>query len=220
MSKGIFILLFIILISLKLLHQKNRKEEDVIREKMKNRQEKAKKIEEIEQSIFSQHPITQEIITLIKDTDLHDEIGAKLSDVEIENIERETGLELPLSYKIFLKYFGDGGTWIYTQPIDSIKDRHQFIELRNNLGKQIELVGEKEIATNTLWCLMTEDANGGTWCWLTSEVNGEGEWPLAYYSIHDNKLHYKVENFTEWLKILVKNQSEVIVDLDYKLGLG
>ncbi|WP_299105640.1 SMI1/KNR4 family protein [uncultured Tenacibaculum sp.] len=204
------------------MNQNNKKEEDVIKKKMKNRYEKAKKINEIKESLFNQHPITQQIITLIEDSDLHSEVGATLSDIEVKNIEREIDLELPLSYKIFLKYFGDGGTWIYTQPIDSIKDNFQRKNLRSNLGERIEIVGEKEIETNSLLFLMTEDANGGAWCWLTSEANEEGEWPLAYYSIRDDKLHYKTENFTEWLKTLVLTKSEVIVelDLDFRLGLG
>ena len=87
---------------------------------------------------------------------------------------------------------------------------------------KIELVGEKEILANTLLCLMTEDSNGGAWFWLTSEASKNGEWPLAYYSLSDKKLHYKVKNFTEWLKILTKNENEVIrgLDVDEKLGLG
>ena len=66
---------------------------------------------------------------------------------------------------------------------------------------------------------MTEDSNGGAWCWLTSEKK-ENEWALAYYI--NQKLHFKVENFTEWLNLLTKNGYEVIRELDTEdeLGLG
>jgi hypothetical protein len=95
-------------------------------------------------------------------------------------------------------------------------------EYRKELGNTIELVGEKEIEVNTLLSLMTEDSNGGAWVWLTSENSESGEWPLAYYSLSDKKLHYKVKNFTEWLRLLTKCKSEVIreLDVDDKLGLG
>ncbi|TXD49838.1 hypothetical protein [Polaribacter sp. IC073] len=65
---------------------------------------------------------------------------------------------------------------------------------------------------------MTEDSNGGAWCWLISEEKKDNEWALAYYI--DQKLHYKVENFTEWLNILAKDGYEVIRELDTEEELG
>ncbi len=90
------------------------------------------------------------------------------------------------------------------------------------MDSEIELVGEKQIKVDSLLCLMTEDSNGGAWCWLTSEGKDDGEWALAYYSLHDRKLYYKVKDFTEWLRLLVMSKGEVIRELDNenKLGLG
>ncbi|WP_299618453.1 hypothetical protein [uncultured Tenacibaculum sp.] len=69
---------------------------------------------------------------------------------------------------------------------------------------------------------MSGDSNGGAWVWLTSEKKEDNEWSLAYYSIQDQRLYFKVANFTEWLKLLYRSKGEVIreLDKDYILGLG
>ncbi|WP_431167726.1 SMI1/KNR4 family protein [Tenacibaculum halocynthiae] len=165
----------------------------------------------------------KELIRILNvDSKQHQEIGPKLTDNEIQEIERKIGLNLPESYKIFLKEFGNGAYWIYFNSLDDIKHFSYLKEYQKELGNTIELVGEKEIKVNTLLSLMAEDSNGGSWVWLTSENSGSGEWPLAYYSLNDKKLHYKVKNFTEWLRLLTKCKSEVIreLDIDNKLGLG
>ena len=165
----------------------------------------------------------KELIRILNaDSKQHQEIGPKLTDIEIQEVERKIGLTLPESYKIFLKEFGNGAYWIYMTSLDDINRFSYLKEYRKELGNTIELVGEKEIEVSTLLSLMTEDSNGGAWVWLTSENLESGEWPLAYYSLSDKKLHYKVKNFTEWLRLLTKCKSEVIreLDVDDKLGLG
>lgn len=165
----------------------------------------------------------KELIHILnEDSEKHQEIGAKLTYSEIRDVENELGLKLPPSYKQFLKEFGNGAYWLYMNSIDDIKQKNYLYKYRNYLGKTIELIGDKDYEVDSLLCLMSEDSNGGAWVWLTSENNMDGEWPLAYYSINDKKLHYKVENFVEWLKLLTKNKYEVIRELDVenKLGLG
>ncbi len=160
---------------------------------------------------------------LLEDRDKHEKVGPKLKNHEIEKIEQEINLILPNSYKTFLKEFGDGAYWVYAQAIDTISTKPYWLNsFRKELGTKIKLEGTKEIKVETLLCLMTEDANGGAWCWLTEEECLNGEWSLAYYSRSDNQLHYKVENFTKWLKILLDSKYEVIAELDVedKLGLG
>lgn len=165
----------------------------------------------------------QELIKILnKDSNQHQDIGSKLTDSEIKEIELQIGLTLPNSYKIFLTQFGNGANWLYMNPIDDLKRFSYLRKFRKKLGKTVELVGEKEIDVDSLLCLMTEDSNGGAWCWLTTENTSGGEWPLAYFSMDDNKLHYKVEGFTEWLRLLTKSKYEVIRELDTEdeLGLG
>lgn len=175
-----------------------------------------------EQTSTTENQMKELIKILIADSKQHQEIGPKLTNSEIQDVENELGLKLPPSYKIFLKEFGNGAYWLYMNSIDDIKQHNFLKKYRKDLGETIELVGGKEFKVDSLLCLMTEDSNGGAWVWLTSENKKNGEWPLAYYSLSDKKLHYKVENFIEWLRLLTKTKHEVIRELDVedKLELG
>ncbi len=153
------------------------------------------------------------IIQLTDDYEKHQKIGSKLSDKKINELEAKIELDLPTSYKLFLKYFGDGARKVYGNSINKVTQANWLPEIRKNIQEKIEINNEK-VNTNSLWCLISKDSNGGAWCWLTSEGNENGEWPLVYYSAQDKKLHHKISNFTEWLKIIVKNKSEIISSLN------
>jgi hypothetical protein len=215
----IFIILGVISFGVSLLVKKNKKDSNETRKKMLDRVNQAKKVDAYRNSSDFQHPISNSIVTLLENFNVHGEVSEKLNDKEIELIEEKLELSFPYSYKIFLKYFGDGGSWVYSQDIDNIQNYSWLGDYRKNLGETIQLE-EKVIRVDSLLCLMTEDSNGGAWCWLTSKGSDKKEWPLAYYS--EGKLHYKVENFTEWLKILTETGHEIIRELDVeeKLGLG
>ena len=162
------------------------------------------------------------IVNAIKeDASKHLNIEEKLTDDEILSIEKKIGKSLPESYKHFLKTIGAGAELIYYQPIDDIR-RYNYLNSFRKLSQEIELVNEKNVPVNSLLCLMSEDSNGGAWVWLTSEKKENNEWSLAYYSIQDQRLHFKVANFTEWLKVLYRSKGEVIreLDKDYILGMG
>ncbi|MCL7762280.1 SMI1/KNR4 family protein [Polaribacter sp. Z014] len=214
-----FIILGVISFGVSLLAKKNKEKSDETRKKMLKKVEQAKNIERFKNSPDFQHPISNAILNLLENFDVHDKVGKKLNDEEITSIENKLQLKLPISYKIFLKYFGDGGYWVFTQGIDGIQNYSYLKDYNQSLGETIQLE-EQSVNVDSLLCLMTEDSNGGAWCWLTSEVVKDNEWSLAYYI--DHKLHYKVKNFTEWLKLLTKEGYEVIRELDTeeKLGLG
>ncbi|WP_299712809.1 SMI1/KNR4 family protein [uncultured Tenacibaculum sp.] len=156
-----------------------------------------------------------------EDTSKHLNVQEKLTDDEILSIEKKIGKSLPESYKYFLKNIGAGAELIYYQPIDDIR-RYNYLNSFRKLSQEIELVNEKNVPLNSLLCLMSGDSNGGAWVWLTSEKKEDNEWSLAYYSIQDQRLYFKVANFTEWLKLLYRSKGEVIreLDKDYILGLG
>ena len=221
MKIGILAFVFFSSLIIRFLHLENKKKSDEIKNKMLERNKIAKRIKAIKESSHNKHKISQLLITMLEEFRFHNNVQPILRETEIIEIEKQINLTLPQSYKLFLKYFGDGGNWIYTNSIDSIRNRSWLSDYRNELNAKIELEC-KEIKVDSLLCLMTEDSNGGAWCWLTSEGNKDGEWPLAYYSLSDKKLHYKVKNFTEWLKILTNSKGEVIreLDLDDKLELG
>ena len=218
---GLFILLGIISFSVSLLIKKNRKRSDEIRKRMLDKVSQVKDIETFKSSSDYKSLISNSIITLLEDFDVHQQVAKKMNNQEIQLIKKKLNLNLPNSYKIFLKYFGDGAYWIYFQTIDQIQNYSWLKDYRDNLGETLQL-NKETIDVDSLLCLMSEDSNGGAWCWLTFQQNNDGEWPLAYYSISDKKLHYKVKNFTEWLKILTETKYEVIreLDIDEKLGLG
>jgi hypothetical protein len=218
----IHIILGVVSFGALLLAKNNKKKSEENQKKMQDRRNYEKRFDLFKNSSDFQHSISPFILKLLEKYEEHEKVEKRISVQEIKNIEGELQLTLPESYKIFLKHFGDGGDWVFNQNIDSVRNFSWFTDYRENLYTKIELVGEKKVDVNTLLCLMTEDSNGGAWCWLTSEVSGNGEWPLAYYSLSDEKLHYKVENFTEWLKILTDEGNEVIreLDVDEKLDLG
>ncbi|MDX6745666.1 SMI1/KNR4 family protein [Polaribacter sp. PL03] len=215
----LFIVLGIVSFGVSLLVKKNKEESNKTRERMLAKVNQAKNIEKFKNSLDSQHPISTSIVHLLENFEIHDDVGNKLNEEEIKSIENKLQLELPVSYKIFLKYFGDGGSWVFSQYIDSIQNHSYLKNYNKSLGETIQL-DKQIIHVDSLLCLMTEDSNGGAWCWLTSEEKKDNEWALAYYI--DQKLHYKVENFTEWLNILAKDGYEVIrvLDTEEELGLG
>lgn len=147
----------------------------------------------------------------------HMKIGDKLTNWEIDEIEESINKKLPESYKRFLKEFGDGSYWSYSieQGIDSAKDIESFAKRRSSIKLEtLESDGFGSFKTESLLCLMCWNSNQGAWLWLSSENNDTGEWPIAYYSPHDERLHYKIPNFTRWLELLSSYKGELIRELD------
>jgi len=165
------------------------------------------------------------LIAILKsDLELHKDVEKTVTDVEIKEAELKLGVQLPPSYKQFLKEFGNGAYWLYhvDQSVNGVHQIHWFSEYRNYVPDTVHTDGFGSFESNTLLCLMTEDSNGGAWCWITTEDKENGEWSLAYYNINDEKFYYKVSNFIEWLEIATTCKEEVIRELDVEeiLGLG
>lgn len=180
------------------------------------------------ESIKADITMLELIKILMEDSDYHENIESKITDSEIEKSENEMGINLPNSYKLFLKKFGNGAESLYhiDQTINGVNMEygaiHWFGKYRKYLGEEINSDGFGVFKRDSLLCLMTENSNGGAWVWLTSETSKDGEWPLAYYNIDDGKLYYKVSNFKELIRIATKCKYEVIRELDKedKLTLG
>jgi hypothetical protein len=162
-----------------------------------------------------------------------------LSDADIQTLTEQSGFKLPPSYLGFLYEFGNGdvtnlGSYqIFHQDIDAPDNVWDFTRAKPNAPDPVPVDGGSPVPKNSLFCLMTEDSNGGAWCWLTSEADADGEYPLAYYysgTIEDDyesenpvkSLFYRVPNFTTWLEILVRGHQEVIrsLDVNHRLHLG
>ena len=217
METKYYIILGIFSALVMILRNRNEVESEKIEKKKAVRIKALNLLDKFKKSTDFNHPISISIVRLLENYHFHENVRNTLSEKEIEKIEKELNLTLPLSYKIFLKYFGDGGDWIFVQYIDSIQS-YPFLKEYKNLGKFIKLENE-DIKTDKLLCLMTEDSNGGAWCWITHQEKKDNEWSLAYYI--GGCLHYKVKNFTEWLNVVASDR-EVIreYDIEEKLGLG
>lgn len=202
------------------LRNRNEKDAENISKKKAVREKSRTLLLAFQKSSDFNHPISKSIVKLLEYYHVHDNVNDTLTEYQIDRIEKRLNLKLPKSYKIFLKYFGDGGDWIFCQYIDSIEKGGYLKEFDtfNQLDEDLFLE-DKKIKKTSLLSLMCEDSNGGAWCWLTHENGKDNEWPLAYYK--DGRLHYKVKNFTEWLKVTASNR-EVIreYDIEEKLGLG
>lgn len=163
------------------------------------------------------------ISKLKKDAKHHQEVGKPLKLADIEAFERKIGVNISPSYSLFLQEFGDGAYWLYgCQPLDATNNPFWLKDLQPNVPEMVPLESDY-ISIESLFCLMTEDSNGGSWCWITSQPSPDGEYPLAYYHSWEKKLFYKIASFPRWLNILIDNKSEVIRILDEdqdKLGLG
>ena len=216
-----YIILGVISSLIVILRKKNLADSKNIEKRKAVREKSRKMLIRLNESRDVNHPISKYILKLLENFHAHEKISKTLLEEEIKAIEGNLNLTLPKSYKIFLKYFGDGGNWVFAQSIDSIQKGRFFFEhdFHQQINEYIYLETEK-IKTSSLLSLMVEDSNGGAWCWLTHNNEKENEWPLVYYL--NNKLYYKVENFTEWMKILVETEGEVIrfLDTEEKLGLG
>jgi len=199
---------------------RNEKETKDILKKKAVREKSKKLLLKFQNSSDFNHPISKSIVKLLENYHIHQNVNDTLNDEKIIKIENRLQIKLPKSYKIFLKYFGDGGDWIFCQYIDSINRGGYLKEFDtfNQLDDYLFLENEK-IKKSSLLSLMIEDSNGGKWVWLTNEIKKDNEYPLAYFI--GNKLHYKVKNFTEWLSVAASDE-EVIrrYDVEEKLGLG
>ncbi|CAM1340360.1 putative Cell wall assembly/cell proliferation coordinating protein, KNR4 [Tenacibaculum amylolyticum] len=170
--------------------------------------EKAKHdIKDIKSMYGEEQTVMDLIIALTDDHSLHKNIGPKLLKSDIENIEGNLQVTFPSSYKLFLQYFGDGGEHIYGTPIHSSKKLVLLSDHQKDLGSTVQFENGTTVPTKDLLCLVTNDKNGGAWCWLMNENTDTGEWPLVYFNSKEQKLQYKVDNFTEWLKILVAHKT-------------
>jgi hypothetical protein len=154
-----------------------------------------------------------------------------LSDADIQTLVQQSGFTLPPSYLVFLNEFGNGDTidrgsyQIFYQDIDAPDNVWEFSRAHPDAPDLVPVNGGSPVPKSSLFCLMTEDSNGGSWCWLTSEPDAEGEYPLAYYFSGEDdvkRLFFTVPNFATWLEILVRDKHEVIrsLDVNYKLSLG
>ena len=151
----------------------------------------------------------EQVIKLLDDYEKHQKIGRKLTHFDIQEVEQRLDLIFPQSYVTFLEYFGNGGS-IYNNNILSVKEPLFLSEYLKNTDRKVEDEDGFQINTNSVLCLTSEDSKKGIWCWLTeNDANNSGEWPIAYFNNNEKKLYYGVDNFNQWLDLLLTHRSEI-----------
>ena len=154
------------------------------------------------------------------------------SDDDILMSENALCVVLPGSFKVFAKEFSNGAYLYMVQEVCSVGEGNAQISpvqnichsrkekdtwIISNKGERFRL---KDLIPFSL------DANGNKWCFIYDSSVPKNEYSVTYYDTHGIKLFGKLSNFTEWLRIIVENQKEVIrVVLDDltiydELGLG
>ncbi len=162
--------------------------------------------------------VMEQIITLLDDYENHQQVGKKLSQVDIQSIEERLNLIFPKSYVTFLEYFGNGGAIYNNTIVDINKPYFLSHHIKNSNKKVVDEFGD-EFNANSLLCLTKEDTNKGIWCWMTNETKNNGEWPLVYFNNSDQTLYYKINNFSKWLNVALESKKEVIKNIDPKNSL-
>ncbi|TCP24379.1 SUKH superfamily protein [Tenacibaculum skagerrakense] len=169
-------------------------------------------IDSIKQSSFVEDTMMELIISLADDYDKHKNVGTKLSDIEIEKIEEKLNLTFPESYKLFLKYFGDGADLVYNVKVMKTSEAtyitNQFKDLSEELSTE-----DETIQSSSLLSLTNKNNNEIAWYWVVDQSLDNNEWGLACFNSKNLSIEYTVENFTKWLEFLVKSKNNVVTEL-------
>ncbi len=206
--------LFVLVIAFLYLKNKDTSKgvEDNVSDKMLFKKAK-QQIDSIKQASMIEDTMMDLVIELTDDHSKHKNIGPKLSDIQIKNAENKLSFELPDSYKLFLKYFGDGAELVYQTSISDVKNFTPLISKYKDIDSEIEL-DEITINTGALVSLTQNNKQDGDWYWITNEANKDGELPLIYYNPKNKTFSNLIDNFPEWLSILVKSKGNLTNDFN------
>ena len=95
------IVLGIISLGVSLLTNKNKKKSNETRKRMLKKVDQAKNIERFKNSLDFKHPISNSIINLLENMDVHDGVGEKLNEEE-KNLSKKKSI---LNYQNLIKFF-------------------------------------------------------------------------------------------------------------------
>lgn len=176
-------------------------------------------IDSIKQSSFVEDTMMELIINLADDHSKHKNVGTKLSDEDIIKLEQRLNLTLPESYKLFLKYFGDGAKLVYNTSVLSSKK----IDYLSNLQKDVKEELASDISnykSDSLLSLTKNSKDGISWYWVVDETKTDNEWSLVCFNSKTQSIDYEVESFTKWVELLVDSKNSVITTLQDKINMG
>lgn len=173
------------------------------------------------------------IKSLVKEKELHEtyEVASK---EDIEKTENDLNCKLPKSYCDFVLRFSNGAFLYMIQEVSAVGDGNKQILPMQRLSLQRmtsvethEMINIREGGSVSIDHLIpfSLDHNGNAWCFIVNQMIDE-EYIVAYFDSHNPKLYGTMDNFNEWLNVLINNREEVIRTLyddnviSMELGLG
>jgi len=136
---------------------------------------------------------------------------------DIEKTEAAIGHPLPDSYKQFVGDFSNGAYLFLVQEVSAVGDGNPQIAAIQKIdrigeGPPDEAIPFREGGDTRYGNLVPFglDANGNEWCFIIEPGRAGNEYEVAYLDTSGRKLYGRLDGFTEWLSILVKEQEEVI----------
>jgi SMI1 / KNR4 family (SUKH-1) len=144
------------------------------------------------------------------------ELYPPASDADLQMTEAATGRALPNSYRTFVRTFSNGAHLYTVWEVSAVGAGNRQIspiqEITWAKGDPQEIIPLREGGQTRLGYLVpfALDHNANAWCFLTDSEAESGEYPVAYFSTDGRCLYCPLPSFTEWLKVLVDNQDEVI----------
>lgn len=140
------------------------------------------------------------------------------TDADIELTEQAIGLSLPKSFKTFVRDFSNGAYLYSVQEVSAVGEGNEQIhpiqDFRMELtdGTTDAKIAFYEGGETPFDGLVpfSLDGNGNMWCFITSAPSQDGEYPVAYLDTMNPRLFGKLEGFTHWLEVLVREEEEVI----------
>lgn len=173
------------------------------------------------------------INSLVKEKESHETYEVALKE-DIEKTENGLNCKLPKSYCDFVSHFSNGAFLYMIQEVSAVGDGNKQIMPMQRLSLQRmtivetqEMINIKEGGSVNVDHLIpfSLDHNGNAWCFIVNQMIDE-EYKVAYFDSHNPKLYGMMDNFNEWLKVLINNREEVIRTIyddnviSMELGLG
>lgn len=141
--------------------------------------------------------LTDERVTLAKPAD----------DAMIQKAEGDLGVQLPPTYKKWLKEYGNGGFFDRGNAL-------QLFPLHHTDEKQVSVLSQTGYFRSIEYCQLKDlvvfgcsGVDGETWAFYTGNQSGNGEYPIIWispYSVHEEGFVLFSTNFESFLNIYVQ----------------
>ena len=127
--------------------------------------------------------------------------GTPASDEAIAALENELNIELPFSYKVFLKRFG----WVQMEMSDGVTiagiHNSDPYNVTASIFHNTSWYREQQSLPNNL--LIIQPNEDAPYCFNTAIKNAKGEYQVVCYELHNTNYSEIAANFEKWLEEFV-----------------